>query len=73
MKATVGIPKPVIAGVVVAELISAVLAWRDLGHRTDGQVRGRKLLWRVVIALNPGNSLAYWAFGRLGQPPVGRR
>ena len=29
-----------------------------------GQIRGSKRFWRVVIALNPGNSLLYWLFGR---------
>jgi len=40
------------------------VAFRDLARRSDEQVRGPKVLWRVLIGLNPGNSLAYWAFGR---------
>ncbi|MDQ2749937.1 MAG: hypothetical protein M3Y44_10530 [Actinomycetota bacterium] len=55
---------PLLIGLVAIETVSAVLAWRDLGHRSDAQVRGRKNLWRVFISVNPGNSLAYWAFGR---------
>jgi hypothetical protein len=27
-------------------------------------VRGPKLLWRILIGINPGNSLAYWLLGR---------
>jgi hypothetical protein len=50
--------------IVVAEIVSAGLAWRDLAKRSDGQVRGKKNLWRAVIAINPGNSLVYWFVGR---------
>jgi hypothetical protein len=64
MKRNRNIPKPLVAGVVAAELTSAVLAWRDLAHRRDDQVRGTKTGWRVFITLNPGNSLAYWALAR---------
>jgi hypothetical protein len=48
----------------VVEVVSATLAWRDLSHRPDDQVRGNKRLWRLIISLNPGNSLFYWAVGR---------
>lgn len=57
-------PREVVIAVVAVEAVSAVFAYRDLAHRTDDQVRGPKLLWRVVMALNPGNSIAYWIFGR---------
>jgi len=57
--------KRMVAAVVVPiEIISAVLAWRDLARRSDGQVRGRKRWWRVLVTINPGNSFAYWLFGR---------
>ena len=46
------------------QLLLAVLSWRDISRRTDAQVRGRKTMWRVAVLLNPGNSLAYWVFGR---------
>jgi hypothetical protein len=46
------------------EVVLAALAWRDLNRRTDDQVRGRKLLWRAFVLINPGNSIAYWLFGR---------
>ena len=49
---------------VVVEVASAVLAWRDLRHRADSEIRGSKRGWRIVILANPGNSIAYWAFGR---------
>lgn len=55
---------PLLIGIVAVEVISAVLAWRDLGRRSEDQLRGTKNLWRVFISINPGNSLVYWAFGR---------
>ncbi|MDQ2797287.1 MAG: hypothetical protein M3Y06_09010 [Actinomycetota bacterium] len=64
MNRSVNLPKPLLVGLVVAELVSAAFAWRDLGRRSDNQIRGAKTGWRVFIALNPGNSLAYWAIGR---------
>jgi hypothetical protein len=57
-------PKPVLIAIVAVQLVSAVLAWRDLARRADSQVRGKKKLWRIFIAINPGNSFAYWAVGR---------
>ncbi len=57
-------PKEVVVAVVAAEAVSAAFAFRDLARRTDEQVRGPKLLWRILIGVNPGNSLAYWLLGR---------
>jgi hypothetical protein len=56
--------KRFIAVVVPIEVVLAALAWRDLGRRPDTQVSGSKNFWRVFVNINPGNSLAYWAFGR---------
>jgi hypothetical protein len=56
--------KPLLVGLVAVEVVSAVLAWRDLSCRSDDLVRGKKDVWRVFISINPGNSLIYWAFGR---------
>jgi hypothetical protein len=60
-------PKVVVA-VVAVEVAAAVLAYRDLAARPDDLVRGPKQLWRVVIGMNPGNSLAYWLLGRKSAP-----
>jgi hypothetical protein len=57
-------PKPVLLAIVVVQVVSAAFAWRDLSRRSDDQVRGSKKAWRAFIALNPGNSLVYWAVGR---------
>ena len=56
--------KWLLAILVPIEVVLAVLAWRDLGRRTDEQVRGKKRAWRVFVAINPGNSIIYWLFGR---------
>lgn len=56
--------KKALAAILAAELVSAVLAWRDMSRRPDSEVRGRKKVWRIVMIANPGNSLAYWVFGR---------
>jgi hypothetical protein len=58
--------KVVIGALVAIEVVSSIFAWRDLAHRSDDQVRGSKILWRVFMSLNPGNSLLYWAIGRRG-------
>jgi hypothetical protein len=57
-------PKEVVVAVVAVQAVSAAFAFRDLARRDDGEVRGPKLLWRLLIGINPGNSIAYWAFGR---------
>jgi hypothetical protein len=57
-------PKEVVIAVVAIEAVSAGFAFRDLARRADDQVRGPKLWWRVLIGINPGNSLAYWIVGR---------
>lgn len=56
--------KVILGAVVAAQTISSVLAWRDLAERSDDQVRGPKNLWRFIVTINPGNSLAYWLIGR---------
>lgn len=53
-----------IVTLVAVEVASAVLAWRDLSNRSEGDIRGSKKGWRVIILANPGNSIPYWAFGR---------
>jgi hypothetical protein len=57
-------PKKVVVAVVAVQAVSAAFAFRDLARRGEEQVRGPKLLWRIVIGVNPGNSLAYWILGR---------
>jgi hypothetical protein len=57
-------PPPVVAALALASTVSGSLAWRDLNRRTPGQIRGSRRFWRVIIAMNPGNSVLYWLFGR---------
>jgi hypothetical protein len=57
-------PPAAVAGLGAAATASAALAWRDLNRRTPAQIRGSKRLWRILLTLNPGNSLLYWLLGR---------
>ena len=57
-------PPAAVAGLGAAATVSAALAWRDLNRRTPAQIRGSKRLWRILLTLNPGNSVLYWLLGR---------
>jgi hypothetical protein len=57
-------PPAAVAGLALASTVSGSLAWRDLNRRSAGEIRGSKRMWRVLLALNPGNSVLYWLFGR---------
>ena len=57
-------PPPAVAGLALASTVSGSLAWRDLNRRSPARIRGSKRMWRVLIALNPGNSVLYWLFAR---------
>jgi hypothetical protein len=56
--------KRLLAVLVAGEIGSVLLAWRDLERKSDSAIRGGKLVWRIAMLANPGNSLAYWLFGR---------
>lgn len=58
------LPRPLLVAIIAVQSVTAVFAWRDLKRRDAERVRGSKRLWRVVMLLNPGNSLLYWLFGR---------
>jgi hypothetical protein len=57
-------PKPALLAIVILEVVSAAMAWRDLARRSDDQIRGKKNVWRAFVTIHPGNSLVYWAVGR---------
>ncbi len=57
-------PKPALLVIVVLEVVSAAMAWRDLARRSDDQIRGKKNVSRAFVTIHPGNSLVYWAIGR---------
>lgn len=40
--------KALLVGLVMVEVVSAVYAWRDLGRRSDAQVRGPRNAWASV-------------------------
>jgi hypothetical protein len=43
--------------VVPIDVVGVVLAWRELGQRSDDRVRGEERAWRVFVLINPGNSV----------------
>ena len=58
------LPRPLLVAILAVQSVTAVFAWRDLKRRDPARVRGTKQFWRIVMVLNPGNSLLYWLFGR---------
>jgi hypothetical protein len=57
-------PNPVVLTVVLAlHVVVTTLVWRDIRRRPDSQLRGDRRLWRVLTALNTGNSLVYALLG----------
>ena len=56
--------KHVLAVALVIHAIAVTLTWRDLSHRSAGEVRGNKTFWRIASGLNTMWSAAYWLFGR---------
>lgn len=57
-------PPAAMVALAAAATASGAFAVRDLNRRSPAEVRGSKRLWRVLIAVNPGNSVLYWIFGR---------
>ncbi len=58
------LPMKAIAVVLFAISLGVVLsAERDIGRRSESEVRGRKSLWRLV-SLNALGAAAYLRFGR---------
>jgi hypothetical protein len=57
-------PRAALGGLALLGTISGTLAWRDLNSRSPDQIRGSRRFWRVLIAMNPGNSVLYWLLGR---------
>lgn len=56
--------KLVYVAIGAVHLTAVGLTWRDLGRRPASQIRGKKVVWRVVSALNTLGSVGYWVFGR---------
>jgi hypothetical protein len=48
-----------------AEIALAAAAWRDLARRDRTEVRGRKWVWAMIIAINIIGPLSYFRWGRL--------
>jgi hypothetical protein len=54
----------VLTVLVVLHVVVATFTWRDIKRRDAEQIRGPKWLWRLASAVQMGNALAYWLFGR---------
>jgi hypothetical protein len=55
------------AGIMVLaaiELAAKLAAARDIKRRSDDQVRGSKLLWRLALLVNTFGPLSYFLWGR---------
>jgi hypothetical protein len=48
---------------IIVSLILVGAAQRDLSHRSDDELNGPKLLWRV-LSLNALGAIGYFRFGR---------
>jgi hypothetical protein len=57
-------PQSTVWLVLVVHVVVTALVWRDLRRRSDSELRGGRNLWRVLSALNTGNSLVYLLLGR---------
>jgi hypothetical protein len=50
---------------IAVSLVLVGAAQRDLSHRSDDELNGPKLLWRV-LCLNALGAIGYFGFGRRG-------
>lgn len=55
---------PIIAPVIVVELILLAVAWIDLFRREPERVKGPKWAWAVACLLGIIGPIAYFVFGR---------
>lgn len=51
-------------GLLAVEAVVIVLAERDIQHRSSQDIRGPKLLWRILAAQNIVGPAAYFGIGR---------
>jgi hypothetical protein len=65
--------RPLLVALVVLHVIVTTITLRDLSQRTDTQVRGPRLFWRVFTPLQMGNSALYWLVGRRRETEPTRR
>ncbi len=60
--------KLVLVLVGVIHLAVTSLTWRDISRRPANEIRGSKMLWRIISGANTGGSLAYILVGRRRSP-----
>jgi hypothetical protein len=56
----------VVSALLAVEVVVIAAVERDIARRRTDQIRGPKLLWRVVATQNLVGPVAYLAFGRRG-------
>ena len=56
--------RPILVVLVVLHIMVTTITLRDLGQRSDAEVRGPRLFWRIFTPLQMGNSALYWLVGR---------
>jgi len=56
--------RPVLAVLVILHVLVTAFTLRDLGQRSDTELRGPRWFWRVFAPLQMGNSAVYWLVGR---------
>jgi hypothetical protein len=54
----------VLIAAVLVQLVIGTLTVRDVNQRSEDEVRGPKLLWRVWGGSNMLGAAVYWLFGR---------
>ena len=63
-------PKVVIP-LMIAQAVIGTFTVRDISQRSDDEVRGPKLLWKIWGGTNMLGSALYWLFGRRPASHVG--
>jgi hypothetical protein len=61
---------PIATGVIAVSLAIVAIAERDIQHRAPAEIRGSKLLWRLV-SLNALGAIAYLKEGRTDPTATG--
>jgi len=56
--------RAVLMALAAAELGLKLAAARDIGRRSDDQLRGSKLFWRLALVVNTIGPVGYFVWGR---------
>lgn len=56
--------KKIVAVLLAAQAVAGPLTLRDLAHRSNEQIRGPRLVWKLWAGTNLAGVAAYWLIGR---------